>query len=200
MATPSVVVSVAGRDVQITSPDKVFFADRKDTKLDLVNYYIAVEAPLMQAMRDRPVLMQRFPNGAGGTSFFQKRVGENAPDWLTTTIVSTPNGTTSRALVIADLAHFLWAVNLGCLGFHSWPVRTDDLEHPDELRIDLDPGPGTTFAMAQEAAHAVKALLDELGLHGLHQDHGLPRPARLRAAAAPVGQHPGPGRRGGRRP
>ena len=101
MATPSVVVSVAGRDVQITSPDKVFFADRKDTKLDLVNYYIAVEAPLMQAMRDRPVLMQRFPNGAGGTSFFQKRVGENAPDWLTTTIVSTPNGTTSRALVIA---------------------------------------------------------------------------------------------------
>ncbi len=166
MATPSVVVSAAGRDVQITSPDKVFFADRGDTKLDLVNYYIAVEAPLMQAMRDRPVLMQRFPNGAGGTSFFQKRVGDNVPDWLTTTIVSTPNGTTSRALVIADLAHFLWAVNLGCLGFHSWPVRTSDLDHPDELRIDLDPGPGTTFAMAQEAAGCVRALLAELGLRG----------------------------------
>src|SRR5262249_7895872 len=162
MATPSVVVSVAGRDVQITSPDKVFFADRQDTKLDLVNYYIAIEEPLMRAMRDRPVLMHRFPNRARGTSFFQKRVGDKAPDWLTTTIVSTPNGTTARALVIADLAHFLWAVNLGCLGFHSWPVRTDDLEHPDELRIDLDPGPGTTFAMAREAAVNVRAFFDEL--------------------------------------
>src|SRR3954451_4900227 len=166
MATPSVVVSAAGREVQITSPGKVFFADRQDTKLDLVNYYIAIEEPLMRAMRNRPVLMQRFPNGAGGSSFFQKRVGDNVPDWLTTTVVSTPNGTTSRALVIADLAHFLWAVNLGCLGFHSRPVRTSDLQTPDELRIDLDPGPGITCAMAQEAAGCVRALLTELGLRG----------------------------------
>ena len=166
MATSSVVVSVAGRDVEISSPDKVFFTERGDTKRDLVEYYIAMEEPLMRALRDRPVLMQRFPNGAGGTSFFQKRVGDKAPDWLTTTIVSTPNGTTSRALVIADLAHLLWAVNLGCLGFHAWPVHVDDLEHPDELRIDLDPQPGTTFAMAQEAAFAVRGLLDELGLVG----------------------------------
>jgi DNA ligase D len=164
MATSSVVVAVAGHDVEITNPDKVFFSARGDTKLDLVNYYLAVEEPLMRMMRDRPVLLQRFPNGAGGSSFFQKRVPDKIPDWLTTTIVSTPNGTTSRALVVADLAHLLWAVNLGCLGFHSWPVRTTDLEHPDELRVDLDPQPGTTFAMAREAAVNVRAFFDEFGL------------------------------------
>ena len=172
MPPESVVLTVAGHEVAITSPNKVFFADRKDTKMDLVNYYVAVEKPLMRAMRDRPVLMQRFPNGAGGSNFFQKRVPEQRPEWLTTTIVSTPNGTTSRALVVADLAHLLWAVNLGCLGFHSWPVRTSDLEHPDELRIDLDPQPGTTFAMTQQAAHHVRALLDELGLVGFIKTTG----------------------------
>jgi DNA ligase D len=172
MPTESVVLEVDGHDVAITSPHKVFFADRGDTKLDLVNYYLAIGEPLMQAMRDRPVLMQRFPSGAGGSNFFQKRVPEQRPDWLTTTIVSTPNGTTSQALVIADLAHFLWAVNLGCLGFHSWPVRTSDLEHPDELRIDLDPQPGTTFAMAQAAAASVRELLDELGLVGFVKTTG----------------------------
>src|SRR3954466_6993760 len=124
MATPYTVVTVAGHDVEITNPDKVFFTTRRDTKLDLVNYYLAVGEPLMRVMGDRPVLLQRFPNGAGGSSFFQKRVPDKVPEWLTTTIVSTPNGTTSRALVVADLAHLLWAVNLGCLGFHSWPVRT----------------------------------------------------------------------------
>ena len=198
MPAESVVLTVAGHEVAITSPNKVFFADRKDTKMDLVNYYLAVEEPLMQTMRDRPVLMQRFPNGAGGSNFFQKRVPEQRPDWLTTTIVSTPNGTTSRALVVADLAHLLWAVNLGCLGFHSWPVRTSDLEHPDELRIDLDPQPGTTFAMTQAAAHHVRALLEELGLVGFIKTTGnrglhvylrlQPRwdPIEVRAAAVAV--------------
>ena len=110
----------------------------------------------MRAMGGRPVLMERYPHGAEGSSFFQKRVPDNAPDWLTTTIVSTPNGTTSRALVIADLAHVAWAVNLGCLGFHVWPARADDPEHADELRIDLDPTPGTDFedARARRASRA----------------------------------------------
>ena len=162
--TEAVVIEVAGRELSISSPDKVFFTTRGDTKIDLVNYYVAMEPVVMRAMRDRPVLMQRFPNGASGSSFFQKRVGDNAPDWLTTTIVTTPNGTESRALVIADLAHLVWAVNLGCLGFHSWPVRASDPAHCDELRIDLDPGPGTTFAMAQESAAATKALFDEVGI------------------------------------
>ena len=172
-----VVVEAAGREVAITSPDKVFFSERGETKLDLVRYYQAAEEPLLRAMGGRPVLLQRFPNGAEGSSFFQKRVPDSAPDWLETTIVSTPNGTTSKALVAADLAHVLWAVNLGCLGFHVWPARAADPEHADELRIDLDPGPGVTFAMAQEAAHEVKALLDEVwvaaypkttGNRGLH--------------------------------
>ncbi len=164
MPPTPVALEVSGRTVQITSPDKVFFTARGETKLDLVNYYVAVGEPLLRTMQDRPVLLQRFPNGAGGSSFFQKRVPENAPDWLTTAIVSTPNGTTSRALVIADLAHLLWAVNLGCLGFHSWPVRTADEHHPDELRIDLDPQPGTTFEMVRETAACVRQLLDDVGM------------------------------------
>src|SRR5262249_6067411 len=102
-------LEVAGRDIEVTSPGKVFFSERGETKLDLVRYYLAVAEPLMNVAAGRPTLMQRFPNGAEGTSFFQKRVPETAPDWLQTTIVSTPNGTTSRALVLADLAHVVWA-------------------------------------------------------------------------------------------
>src|SRR2546429_6418999 len=120
----------------------------------------------MRTMGGRPTLMQRFPEGASGSSFFQKRVPKSAPDWLQTTIVSTPNGTTSRALVAADLGHVLWAVNIACLGFHVWPTKADDPEHADELRIDLDPSPGVTFPMLQEAAHEVKALLDDVGVTG----------------------------------
>ena len=161
-----VELEIAGRTVRITSADKVMFPERGETKLDLVEYYLAVEAPLMLAMGGRPVLMQRFPNGATGSSFFQKRVGDGAPEWLQTEIVSTPNGTTSRALVAADLAHVAWAVNLGCLGFHVWPGRADDRAHADELRIDLDPQPGTGFEEARAAAHHVKALLDEVGVVG----------------------------------
>ena len=154
----------SGREVPITSPGKVYFNERGETKLDLVRYYQSVEEPLLRAMGGRPVLLQRFPNGASGPSFFQKRVPDTRPDWLETTIVSTPNGTTSRALVAADLAHVLWAVNLGCLGFHVWPSQASDPEHADELRIDLDPSPGVTFAMVQEAAREVRALFDELGV------------------------------------
>jgi DNA ligase D len=164
MAEEAVVVAASGREIAITSPSKVFFAERGDTKLDLARYYQTVEEPLLRAMGGRPVLLQRFPNGAGGPSFFQKRVPESRPDWLETAIVSTPNGTTSRALVAADLAHVLWAVNLGCLGFHVWPAQASDPEHADELRIDLDPSPGVTFPMVREAAREVRALLEEVGL------------------------------------
>ncbi|HEV2368887.1 MAG TPA: non-homologous end-joining DNA ligase [Acidimicrobiales bacterium] len=166
------VIEAAGREVAITSPDKVLFDERGDTKADLARYYQAVEASLMRTMGGRPVLMQRFPNGAGGSSFFQKRVPESRPPWLQTTVVSTPNGTTSDALVAADLAHVLWAVNLACLGFHVWPSKADDPEHADELRIDLDPTPGVDFSMVREAAHEVKGLLDELGVAGLPKTTG----------------------------
>ncbi|HET6949883.1 MAG TPA: non-homologous end-joining DNA ligase [Acidimicrobiales bacterium] len=160
------IVEAAGREVRITSPGKVFFPQRGETKLDLVRYYLAVEEPIMRAMAGRPTLLQRFPEGAGGSNFFQKRVPDTAPDWLTTTVVRTVNGTPSRAMVAADVAHLLWAVNLGCLGFHVWPFRADlaDKDHIDELRIDLDPQPGVGFGDAVAAAFELRTLLGELGI------------------------------------
>ena len=171
-ADDAIELDIDGRPVRISSPGKVLFGERGETKLDLVRYYLAVAEPIMRTMGGRPVLMQRFPHGAGGSSFYQKRVPDNAPDWLETTIVSTPNGTTSRALVAADLAHITWAVNLGCLGFHVWPSKADDPEHADELRIDLDPQPGTGFEEARAAARDVKALFDELGMTALPKTTG----------------------------
>jgi DNA ligase D len=168
----SVELELGGRTVRITSPGKVMFPERGETKLDVVQYYAGLEQPVMRAMYDRPVLLQRFPNGAGGSSFFQKRVPDDRPEWLETTIVSTPNGTTSRALVVADIAHVAWAVNLGCLGFHVWPSRASDPEHADELRIDLDPQPGVVFEQVRAAAHEVRALLDELGVRGAPKTPG----------------------------
>ncbi len=157
---------MAGRTVTITSPDKVMFPQQDQTKLDVVDYYRSIEHELMGAIRGRPVLMQRFPNGVDGSSFFQKRVPKDAPEWLETSVVSTPNGTTSRALVAADLAHIVWAVNLGCLGFHVWPNLAADDDHADELRIDLDPQPGVAFDEARVAARELKGLLDEVGIRG----------------------------------
>ncbi len=162
----AVTLDLDGHEVTITNPDKVFFAERGETKLDLVEFYRAVRDPLLAAMGGRPVLLQRFPDGAGGSSFFQKRVPKSRPAWLETAVVSTPNGTTSDALVAADLAHVAWAVNMGCLGFHVWPSLADDQEHADELRLDLDPTPGVDFPMVREAALLVRDLLAELGLVG----------------------------------
>jgi len=167
-----VVVEAAGHDVPITHPEKVFFSEHGETKGDLAEHYLRVEAPLMRTMGGRPVLLQRFPEGAGGPSFFQKRVPKSVPDWLQTTIVSTPNGTTSHALVAADVAHVLWAVNLGCLGFHVWPYLAADPEHTDELRIDLDPTPGVDFTHIRAAAHELKALFDEVGIVGYAKTTG----------------------------
>lgn len=164
MASEATTVEASGREVRISSPDKVFFPTRGETKLDLVHYYQSIEEPLLAALGGRPTLMQRFPDGASGKSFFQKRVPAGAPEWLQTTEVATPNGTTSNALVIADLAHLLWAVNMGCLGFHPWPYLAADPEIADELRIDLDPSPGVTFEQVREAAFEVRTLLAEVGI------------------------------------
>jgi DNA ligase D len=194
----AVVIEAAGREVRITSPDKVFFEATGETKLDLARYYVAIEEPLMRAMGGRPVLMQRFPDGASGPNFFQKRVPKNAPDWMATTVVQTVNGTPSNAMVAADVAHILWAVNIGCLGFHVWPFEAGDDAHADELRLDLDPQPGVGFAEAVQAAHVVRELLDEQGIasypkttgnRGIHVYARLqPRwdPYEVRAAAVAV--------------
>ncbi|MEE8600756.1 DNA polymerase domain-containing protein [Euzebya tangerina] len=189
-----IVLDLAGRAVRITSPDKVFFPKREETKLDLVRYYEAVEEPLMATLGRRPLLLERFPDGARGKSFFQKRVPKGVPEWLQTTMVQTVNGTPSNALVGVDLAHIAWAVNMGCLGFHVWPLRVGDdgevvvfdsatrsrIEQPDidveqwggrqrravadELRLDLDPAKGVGFGELQRAALLLKDLLDELGI------------------------------------
>ena len=158
------VVEAAGREVKVSSAHKVFFPERGETKIDLVRYYLAVAEPIMRAMGGRPTLMQRFPEGAGGPNFFQKRVPKNAPDWLQTTTVETVNGTPSNALVAADVAHLVWAVNIGCLGFHVWPFHAGAPEEVDELRLDLDPQPGTDFADAARAAFVLRELLDEVGI------------------------------------
>ena len=170
--TPDEVLVIDDREVTISNPAKVFFPERGETKVDLVRHYLRFAEPVMRTMRGRPLLLQRFPNGATGSSFFQKRIPDSAPEWLQTTIVSTPNGTTSRALVAADLAHIAWAVNIGCLGFHVWPYLAARPEFTDELRLDLDPQPGTGFSEARGAAYELKKLLDELGVVGYPKTTG----------------------------
>ncbi|MGO4614255.1 non-homologous end-joining DNA ligase [Nocardia sp. 2YAB30] len=173
----SIDIEVDGRTVTISNPGKVYFTKRGETKLDLVQYYQAIAEPFLNVVGGRPLLLERYPDGASGKSWFQKRVPKSAPDWLHTVEVSTPNGTTSDALVAHDLAHILWAVNQGCLGFHVWPNRADNLEIADELRIDLDPSPGITFEDLGNAAVLTRELLSELriesriktsGSRGLH--------------------------------
>ena len=168
----TIEVEAAGRTVGVSSPDKLFFSERGETKLDLIHFYLAVEEPLMRALGGRPVLMERYPEGAEGPSFFQKRAPKNAPDWVRTTKVQTPNGTPSQALVLADIAHLVWAVNLGCLGLHVWPFMADDPDHADQLRIDLDPSPGVSFDMVREAAGETRDLLAEIGLEGYPKTTG----------------------------
>jgi DNA ligase D len=160
----SITVEADGVEVAVSSPGKVFFTKRGETKLDLVEYYRAIAEPMLEWVRGRPVMMERYPNGASGKSWWQKRVPSNTPEWITTTVVSTPNGTQSDALVVQDLAHILWAVNLGCLGFHVWPYHADTPEYTDELRIDLDPSPGVGYAEVKETALLTRELLGELGI------------------------------------
>lgn len=164
VAKEYLTLEIAGREVRVSSPDKVFFSKRGETKLDLVDYYLAVAEPFLLATEGRPALLQRFPDGASGKSFFQKRVPKGAPEWLQTTTVSTPNGTDSNALVVTDMAHVVWAVNMGTLPFHIWPYHAATPEVADELRIDLDPQPGVQFDQVRESAHIVNAFFDELGI------------------------------------
>ncbi len=166
------IMLIDGHEVKISSPDKVFFAETGATKRDLIAYYQQVSEPLLRALGGRPVLLERYPDGASGKSFFQKRVPDTAPDWLDRTVVSTPNGTTSQALVLTDIAHVCWAVNLGCLGFHAWPYHAATPEFADELRIDLDPTPGVTFDELRAAARLTHELFNELGIVGLAKTTG----------------------------
>lgn len=164
MASDALRLDVDGTAVEISHPDKVYFTKRGETKLDLVRYYQAVAEPFLATVRGRPLLLERYPDGASGKSWFQKRVPKSAPTWLHTTEVTTPNGTTSDALVAADLAHVLWAVNMGCIGFHVWPNHVESIDIADELRIDLDPSPGIGLDELKQTALHTRALFTELGI------------------------------------
>lgn len=152
------------RTVKVTNPDKVYFAARGETKLDLVNYYLAVGPGIVNALYERPTVLKRHPDGAEGEAIYQKRAPEHRPPWVETALVEFPSGRHAYELCPVDVAHVAWAANLGTLDFHPWPSRRYDTEHPDELRIDLDPMPGSTFEMVRAVALEVRQLFDELGL------------------------------------
>jgi len=159
----AVELEVAGRTVRLSSPDKVFFPERGFTKLDLAQYYMAVGPGILRALRNRPTTLERYPDGVSGESFFQKRAPKNMPDWIPTAHITFPSGRSADEMCPTEAAAVVWAAQYGTLTFHPWPVRRDDVDHPDELRIDLDPQPGTDFTDAVRAAHELRAVLDEFG-------------------------------------
>ncbi|MFH8591036.1 non-homologous end-joining DNA ligase [Streptomyces rimosus] len=168
----SLELSAGGRTVRVSHPDKVYFPRRGFTKADVVRYYLSVGDGILRALKDRPTTLERYPDGVEGESFFQKRAPKNLPDWIPTGRIAFPSGRYADEICPTEPAAVLWAANLGCLTFHPWPVRRDDTEHPDELRIDLDPQPGTGYADAVRAALALRDVLDGLGLAGWPKTSG----------------------------
>jgi len=167
------VLSIEGREVRVTHPSKPYFTkETKLSKLDVVRYYLTVTAGALNGIADRPIVLKRFVNGADGEVFYQKRAPPKRPDWLRTTTLSFPSGRTAEEVVVDDAAGLAWIVNLGCIELHPHPVRSGDLEHPDELRVDLDPGPGVVWGNVRLVALEVKALLEELGLVGWPKTSG----------------------------
>jgi bifunctional non-homologous end joining protein LigD len=166
------VLTIGGREVRITHPDKVYFSQAKITKLDLVRYYLSVAPGALAGIRDRPIVLKRFVNGAEGEAFYQKRAPEQRPQWLRTVTLSFPSGRTAEEMVVDDATGLAWIVNLGCIELHPHAIRSGDLDHPDELRIDLDPIPGVSWDDVRRVALEVKALLEELGLRGWPKTSG----------------------------
>jgi bifunctional non-homologous end joining protein LigD len=167
------VLSIDGCEVRITHPDKPYFSKQtKLTKLDLVRYYLSVAPGALAGIRDRPLVLKRFVDGAEGEAFYQKRAPARRPEWLRTVTLSFPSGREAEEVVVDDAAGLAWVVNLGCIELHPHAVRTTNLEHPDELRVDLDPGPGVGWDDVRRVALEVKSLLEELGLHGWPKTSG----------------------------
>jgi bifunctional non-homologous end joining protein LigD len=167
------VLSLDGREVRVTHPDKLYFSRQtRVSKLDLVRYYLSVAPGALAGIRDRPVVLKRFVNGAEGEAFYQKRAPTERPEWLRTVTLSFPSGRTAEEVVVDNTAGLAWIVNLGCIELHPHPVRSADLEHPDELRVDLDPGPGVVWADVRTVAQEVQALLAEAGLRGWPKTSG----------------------------
>jgi len=166
-------LTVAGREVRVTNPGKPYFTrEAKLSKLDVVRYYLSVADGALGGIRDRPVVLKRFVDGAEGEAFYQKRAPDKRPDWLRTVTLSFPSGRTAEEIVVDDAAGLAFIVNLGCIELHPHAVRAADLDHPDELRVDLDPGPGVGWDDVRRVALEVKALLEELGLEGWPKTSG----------------------------
>ncbi|MEU6673330.1 non-homologous end-joining DNA ligase [Streptomyces sp. NPDC046925] len=172
MGGKAVELDAGGRVVRLSSPDKVVFPERGFTKLDVARYFLAVGDGIVRALRDRPTALQRFPDGVAGEFFYQKRVPKNHPDWIPTATIAFPSGRTADEMCPTEIAAVIWAAQYNTLTFHPWPVRRDDLDRPDELRIDLDPQPGTDYADAVRVAHELRALLDEFGIRGWPKTSG----------------------------
>jgi bifunctional non-homologous end joining protein LigD len=167
------LLSIDGREVRVTNPDKLYFSRQtKLSKLDLVRYYLSIAPGALAGIRDRPIVLKRYVNGAEGDAFYQKRAPAQRPAWLRTITLSFPSGRTAEEIVVDDAAGLAWIVNLGCIELHPHPVRSGDLDHPDELRVDLDPGPGVVWADVRAVALEVKSLLDEMGLRGWPKTSG----------------------------
>jgi bifunctional non-homologous end joining protein LigD len=172
MAKEAIEIETAGRKVRLSNPSKVFFPDAGHTKLDVARYYVAVGEAALRHVRERPTTMKRFVDGAGGDFFFQKRVPKGAPEWLQTATVHFPSGRSATELCANDEAHLVWAVNLGVIDFNPWPARRSDLDHPDELRVDLDPTPEASWDDVRQVALSVREVLSDHRLTGFPKTSG----------------------------
>jgi DNA ligase D len=172
MASPFVELEIGDRTVKVTNPDKIFYRKLKATKLDHVQYYVAVAEGIVRALYERPTQLKRHPDGVEGEAIYQKRVPERRPDWIETARVTFPSGRHADELCVTEVAQVAWAANLATIDFHPWPSRRAHVDNPDELRIDVDPQPGTTFKDAKKVALVVKEVLDELGFTGWPKTSG----------------------------
>src|SRR6266550_8244230 len=172
MASPSQTLEVAGRSVTVSNPDKVFFPRTGHTKIDLVRYYLSVAEGALRGVAGRPMALKRFVNGAEEAPFFQKRAPRSRPEWVETVELRFPSGRAAEEIVVSDAAQLAWIINLGCIDLNPHPVRAFDLEHPDELRIDLDPVPGIEWDQIVDVALVTKDALDDLGLVGWPKTSG----------------------------
>ena len=172
MASPFVELEVGERLVRVTNPDKVLFPARGETKLDLVRYYLSVGEGIVRALRERPTQLRRFPDGVEGEQIYQKRVPEKRPDWIEVARVRFPSGRHADELCVTELAQVAWAANLAVVDFHPWPSRRANVDHPDELRIDVDPQPGTSFGDGKRVAALVQEVLAEIGYVGWPKTSG----------------------------
>src|SRR5690242_18735502 len=172
MASPKTVIEVAGREVAVSNPQKVYFPGTGHTKLDMVRYYLAVADGALRGVAGRPMALKRFVNGAEAEPFFQKRAPDKRPDWIETVELRFPSGRTADEVVLRDPAGLVWVVNLGCIDLNPHPVLAVDLDHPDELRVDLDPVPGIEWPQIRSVALVARSVLADFGLTGWPKTSG----------------------------